>query len=177
MVQNLIVKDLGFITDDNCPIKDHLGVCFDLKGEKRAYQPKVINYRKWKSINVETFKTEFETFSASFPDASDSNQMALWYHETLSKLADSHAPLITKEVSRRSNPWYNEQIREMKQTARKLERKWKKTKLSVDDQTLKEHYTSMYRQINTQRIVRGETGRTRINRKSSIFSQIRVKLG
>ena len=137
VTENLTVKDLGFITDSNCPIKDHLAICFNLKGEKRAYQRKVINYRKWKGIDIELFKSEYQVLSTSFPNYSDSDQMALWYHEKITELANSYAPLITKEVIRRSNPWYTEKAKEMKRTARKLERRWKKTKLKADERILK----------------------------------------
>ena len=153
IVENLSVDELGFTTDSNDPVNDHFALSFLLKGEKKVFQQKTIKYRKWRSIDSELLKTNYETRLISFYDQLSSDQMAVWYDRNLTELADLHAPLVTKKVIRRSNPWYNDQIREMKRNARKLERKWKKTKLMVDKRILKEHYSRMYTQIRLEKVL------------------------
>ena len=57
------------------------------------------------------------------------------YTTELSSLIDKHAPVRTKSiVLRPSCPWYSDNLYEEKQLKRKLERKWRQSKLTVDHQ-------------------------------------------
>ena len=52
------------------------------------------------------------------------------YITGLCSILDEHAPLIQRLVTERPNtPWYNEQIRDAKPLRRRIENKWRDTKL------------------------------------------------
>ena len=152
VIKNVEVKELGFINDNGSPIKDHLAVTFILKGEKHEPKQQTFKYRKWKAIDCTHFEKAFLSRLPHFPKGNDCHQMALWYHNNLSELADIHAPLLTKKVTHQSNPWYNSDIIEMKRTARRSERKWKKSGLVVDHQILLENLRQMYKHIKIKKV-------------------------
>ena len=55
------------------------------------------------------------------------------YNSTLSALFDKHAPLRTRtRVSRPVVPWYSNEINDAKRSLRKAERKWGRTRLTMD---------------------------------------------
>ena len=55
------------------------------------------------------------------------------YDSVLLSILDRHAPLHTKIITLRPNaPWYSEEIRKQKSTCRKLERRWRRSKLESD---------------------------------------------
>jgi hypothetical protein len=57
------------------------------------------------------------------PEISSVEESVNIYNSILSKLVDTHAPLQHRTVIiRPQNPWFNEDIKEMKQLRRKLER-------------------------------------------------------
>ena len=59
--------------------------------------------------------------------------MAEYYNSNLSEIFDRHAPLKEKRVVVRPNTsWYNASIRHQKVLKRRLERKWKKSRLPED---------------------------------------------
>ena len=55
------------------------------------------------------------------------------FHDTLSSILNTHAPLKTKSVSPKSpNPWITPAIQAAKRTRRYLERVWRKSRFSSD---------------------------------------------
>ena len=63
----------------------------------------------------------------------DLESLLTLYNTTLIDLLDKHAPLKTRNFTiRPSAPWYIEDIREEKQKRRALERRWRRTGLTVD---------------------------------------------
>ncbi|XP_072042975.1 uncharacterized protein [Amphiura filiformis] len=52
----------------------------------------------------------------------------------LNQVLDKHAPVKNTTRSRPSNPWYNEEIHQSRRFRRKLERKWRKSRLESDRQ-------------------------------------------
>jgi hypothetical protein len=70
--------------------------------------------------------------------ASDVEALVDQYNSTLSAILEKHAPMIRKEVIiRPKSPWYTDDIRSAKQAKRKVERMWRKTKLAVHLDILK----------------------------------------
>ena len=55
------------------------------------------------------------------------------YNTTLTSLLNDHAPIRKKAVTLRpANPWFTPEIQMEKVTRRRLERRWRKTRLTVD---------------------------------------------
>ena len=60
------------------------------------------------------------------------------YESQLSTILDKHAPVKTRVVTvRPSSPWYTDGIKAEKVKRRKLERRWRKTKLTVNHEIFK----------------------------------------
>ena len=56
-----------------------------------------------------------------------------YYNGTLKVVLDKHAPLITRSVKERPRvPWFNEEIKMAKRERRKVEKRWRRTKLHSD---------------------------------------------
>ena len=64
-----------------------------------------------------------------------------------------HAPLLTKQVTLRpTSPWYNEELHEAKHLKRKLERKWRKTNLTVDHEIYRNQCASVNKLLKQTRV-------------------------
>ena len=128
---------------------DHASVLCKLVSYKPRLSHKKVNYRKIKSVDVSALVNELAESSlcknisrnsnVDILSASDLDNLAETYNNTLSHLQDSHAPLKTKTVvSRPKVAWYNDEIHHVKLLRRKAERKWRKTKQVADFLAFKE---------------------------------------
>ena len=102
---------------------------------------KVINYRKLRQIDMESFKKDLSNTSLCqcLPDGyfitatEDLNRLVADYNSTLSNLPNHHAPLKSKTIRRCSSvPWYTAEMGAAKRLRRKAERKWRTTDLRED---------------------------------------------
>ena len=157
IISNLKVSDLCFINDSGDEIKDHLAIKLTVKAEKRNVPQKQIHCRNWKNIDQNSFQRDLNARMANIPDETNPGSLTQWYNKNLIEIADSHAPLRQRIVRQRNNPWYNNNINMLKQTKRKLERKWLKTKLTVHHQNYKKHCSDMYKRIRRERILYNKT--------------------
>ena len=141
LVTTCHVSDLGFINDSGIQVKDHLALKWTLKGERKKFKLETRKIRKWRDIDLEAFKQDVRNCVEQTLD--DENQMNLvdWYNSTLSSLVDKYAPEKTVVLSRKPNPWYSEEIRDCKRNQRQLERKWLKTKLTIDHEIFRKQCT------------------------------------
>ena len=63
------------------------------------------------------------------------DNLLLKYNSVLSSVLDKHAPLKTIQVTvRKESPWYTSDIKSLKRECRKIERKWRRTKLEIHKQ-------------------------------------------
>ena len=84
---------------------------------------------------------------------SDVDEYADTFNKSLSSLVDKHAPLKTKTiVLRPSNPWYTEELHSAKHLKRKLERKWRKTDLTVDHKIYRKQCSYVNRLLSKSRV-------------------------
>ena len=118
-------------------------VC-NLKLRKPTYKVKTISYRKLKSVDMERFNDDLASsilctvnYSGVHSPAS-LEKFVKNYESTLSNLIDHHAPIKTKTVrSRPQVPWYNEEIAVTKKQGRKVEKIWRRSKLTSDHSLFK----------------------------------------
>ena len=67
--------------------------------------------------------------------AENMDKFAEQYQETLSRILENHAPKVTIRVRQRAlKPWYSSDIAKAKLDRRRLERRWRRSKLEVDRQ-------------------------------------------
>ena len=94
----------------------------DINLQKPEHVKKVIVTRKssQKLIDVEKLSIE---------------ESITLYESSLTELFDELCPLKARTITLRENsPWYNDDIRAAKQMRRKLERKWRRSRLATDRQ-------------------------------------------
>ncbi|XP_071506848.1 uncharacterized protein [Diadema antillarum] len=120
-------------------LSDHAAVHCDLHMSKPAVGRKEIVYRKLKTINHEALAEDLESSDLIRKPETDIDKLADQYDRTLSTILDKHAPIKRCVVATRPpNPWYSEEITEAKKLRRRLERKWRKTRLEVDRQCFRD---------------------------------------
>ena len=119
-------------------VSDHTSLVCNLKSRISYSAAKVINYRKLRQIDMESFKKDLSETSLCqrLPDGyfikstEDLNKLVADYNSTLSNLLNHHAPLKSKTVRKRpSMPWYTDEIGAATRLRRKAERKWRRTGL------------------------------------------------
>ena len=117
---------------------DHAAVHCKMNLQKPALSRKVISYRKWKAIDKQKFTNdllESDLFRNHEPDL---DKLVKKYDSTLTRILDDHAPLKQRTVTiRPHNPWYSSEIDEAKKIRKRLERRWRNTKLEIDRQIFK----------------------------------------
>ena len=126
-----IVSNLSI--DSPFVISDHAAIHFHLKLKKPVFDKKLVTFRKLSSIDFINFCSDVSNsslprlFAAPVPCLDD---LIIQYNNVLSSILDIHAPVKTKTVTLRpAAPWYSEEINNLKKHRRRLERRWRRTKL------------------------------------------------
>ena len=90
---------------------------------------------------------DIEKSFASTDSSADLNEIVHKYNSSLCNILDKHVPLKSRTITiRPSHPWYSPEIDEAKKLMKRLECKWRKTKLEVDRQifiTQRQHVYNM----------------------------------
>ena len=96
---------------------------------------KQVSFRKLKSINIDIFKTDISSSDllTGCLQLTDVDEIVNTYSHVLTSLIDKHAPMRTKLITLRpSCPWYNQELHDAKHLRPKLERRWRKSRLTID---------------------------------------------
>ncbi|XP_071784465.1 uncharacterized protein [Asterias amurensis] len=116
-------------------ISDHSLVTCTLDVHKHTRKRTSLTYRKIKNIDVTQFAQDVT--GSSFVDIAtadtDPDVLADTYNTVLANLLDKHAPLVTKTRTLRPNTsWYTDDLRREKAKRKRLESRWRSTKLTID---------------------------------------------
>jgi hypothetical protein len=115
-------------------LSNHYVVHFFVKMFKAKPIKTVFTTRKLNSINIESFECDLSSQFESHP-YTNTDEIVDFYQKTITNTLDRHAPMQTIERLRRSRqPWYTNEIHSERRLRRKLERKWRKSKLDVHRQ-------------------------------------------
>ncbi|XP_053405136.1 uncharacterized protein LOC128558892 [Mercenaria mercenaria] len=141
IISNVEVVDPG-LTDSNGKLtRDHFAVSFNARVSKPAPIRKTVTFRKMGSIDVKAFKNDLNSFTFLGQDdaVTDLDEIVNSFNSNLTLLVDKHAPVKTKTIVLRPTcPWFNEELHDAKHIKRKLERNWRRTKLTIDHQIYRE---------------------------------------
>ncbi len=133
-------------------LSDHSAVKFKLSSEKTSCQKKSICYRKLRDVDTDLFKSEIAASPLLSSPCHDINQAVSQYNTILQELLDKHAPVIRRTVTvRPSAAWYNDAIKDAKRVRRQLERRWRRTKLTVYKEKYKEQCKIVIKLIEESR--------------------------
>jgi len=73
------------------------------------------------------------------------------FNSVCSDTLDQVAPLRQVNNKRKPTPWLNEQIRSLRRECRRCERKWKKDKLQISYEMLKDSLSKFQRAVKSAR--------------------------
>ena len=117
----------------DCLMTDHVSILCKLNLRKPPFPKQQISYRKVKDINHDRFAADIKESLSAIKSSSDLTDIVNKYNSSLRSILDSHAPLKSRMITiRPSNPWYTPGIDEAKKLRKRLERKWRRSKLEVD---------------------------------------------
>ena len=92
-----------------------------------------IQYRSYKTIDVDNFKSDILTSPLYTNPASNASDLADQLFSTLKSILDIHAPIKSKTVVQRPHtPWINPEILQAKRERSQLERCWRRWKSPFD---------------------------------------------
>ena len=109
---------------------DHLAVSCTLQLEKPPLERVEIQYRRLRNIDMDSFNNGLRNLNLR----SDAELPAIvdQYEKTLKETLEKHAPLKRRTITLRPlAPWYNEEIGKAKRQRRRLERRWRSSKLCI----------------------------------------------
>ena len=106
-------------------ISDHIAVEFFINIKRDAIQREMLSYRNLKKVDIDNLFTDCKLGSVDFN--SNINEIINDIDCKFEDALNTHAPLKTKKVTVRKNfPWFNDKVKDQKQTVRRRERIWKK---------------------------------------------------
>ena len=118
-------------TDRSVPT-DHYCVLFDVSSVSPGLPKRTISCRKWADTNLDALNDDIKTAFSDY-DPVTTEDAVRKYNETLTSLADKHAPLKRRTVTLRpESPWYTSELTREKRLRRNLEDKYRKSNLVVD---------------------------------------------
>jgi len=113
-------------------ISDHSAITFKLPGKRAVASKRLVICRKLKDINMESFEQAIINSSFVNCPSDDLEQLTSQYNTCLTQIMDTHAPVTEKLVVDRSEaPWFSDECKTLKIAKRKAERTWRKSKLTV----------------------------------------------
>lgn len=135
---DLIITEDNFMYDliepeDIFYISDHSFVRSSIKINCDPIPKKTVSYRKLKSIDEDALESDLKSFVENSESIQDLDSLVKYYHDGLTQILDKHAPIITKLFAPKPKKlWFDDVCKSLKRDKRKLERKWRKSKLQID---------------------------------------------
>ena len=116
---------------------DHKVVSCTMNYSKPPSSKVLITYRSTKTLNATKLQSDINNILSkidSLFEPSLDHLMSL-YNRDLKDIYDTAAPIQSRWIRQRTHaPWYNQDLRQVKREKRRLERKFKKSGLVVDQQ-------------------------------------------
>ena len=132
-------------------VSDHRLILCDISIKLPNTFDRVLHYRKIKDINIEAFKKDIldSELLETYMDLS-TDQLLDKYNNILSSILDKHAPLVTRRIKNKpKDPWVNDELLDELRQVRRLERKWRKSKLETDKTVYDLRKESFYRSFSS----------------------------
>ncbi len=119
-------------------ISDHNSILFQIYMRKPACPQKVVKFRKLKKVNMEELRKDIKETSDRGKTINELVAIVDYYNHELSRILDKHAQEEEQQVTlKKHTPWTLEDIKLEQQKRQMLERRWRKTRLLVDENVFK----------------------------------------
>ena len=130
MLDNVVISGPGFA--------DHFPITFCIPWNEKKSTCIQKHLREIKKLDIDAFTLDIQQSPLVQNRTKNISEIIDTYNEVLRKTLDKHAPLISKKVvTRHQPPWFTDEIKTAKTERRKLERKWRKSKLTIHQQMYK----------------------------------------
>ncbi|XP_070549536.1 uncharacterized protein [Ptychodera flava] len=114
---------------------DHSLIRFDLNLRRPAPKKVSISRRDFRTVNIDVFQDEISTKLSTYPLDFDAEAISTFYCDTVTEILDTVAPIKKKLVTEKVRaPWYCEELLMLRKNVRRLESKYRSTKLEIDRQ-------------------------------------------
>ena len=132
-------------------LSDHFCIFFTTSIPKVEFNTERLVKKRYLTPAVaENFKTLMNSDAAT--GGSHDGDLVTAFNTKVKMALDSIAPMKLKKVgAKRRVPWRNEEINQLKRTCRKSERRWRKTKLQIDEEIYKQNLSSFNREMRKAR--------------------------
>ena len=133
-------------------ISDHHAVHCQLAMRKPPLMVKDMTYRKTRAIDPLSFASDIMNSDLLKKAERSLDELVYQYRHVLSELLDKHAPSKTKTLTARPEaPWMEEAIFAARKERRRLERRWRLSRLTIDRQILQKQIQRVNIMILTAR--------------------------
>ena len=146
-VLDLIITRSGETSVSNLSVhdpvmSDHFAVYCSLAIKKPSNVKLTVMTRKLCNIDSDSLCTDIRSSSLYNSPSLDLSELCDQYDSALSSILDKHAPLRKSVITIRPRaPWYSEEIKEQKVIFRRLERRWRRSRLTSDYQSYTDQRT------------------------------------
>ena len=131
LVDGIVVRDPT--------LSDHFAVHCTLKLTKPRAEQHQIRYRQLSSIDMNALRKDLKDSTVLQETITDLPTLVDKYETELTRVLDIHAPEKKRMITvRPAAAWYNDDIDREKRKRRKLERRWRKSRLVIDRELYKE---------------------------------------
>ena len=104
IVNNAAVVDIGLCDNDGNIVRDHYAIRLSINRTVKQPHYKIISYRNYKNIDVETFKQALKNLDHLNYGDETIDKQATNYVKAISNLIEIHAPSIQRTVMPRPHP-------------------------------------------------------------------------
>lgn len=131
LLSNMEICDSG--------LSDHMSVLFDVLFKPINHCPPARCCRILKLSSADQFSAAFNQLSIPpYNSSSNIEELCSWLDSTCQRIFDSVAPIKTRQPRPKPEPWFNDRTHAVRRDSRRAERKWKKDKLEVSHQMMKD---------------------------------------
>jgi len=128
-------------------VSDHMAVHCYLSVPRPPLKESTVTYRKLRNIDHASFSSDLKDVASKLVCTTDINKLAEDYNDKLRIVLDHHAPLSSKTIIERPTvPWFDNELKVLKNKRKKAERSWKKMK---SEATLQAYQATRNLYVNT----------------------------
>ena len=129
-------------------LSDHYAIRCKVLLPKPPLEKTEIICRSLNHIDLSSFHKDIKNLNLIDNNIASLNDLVERYNMKLGSLLDDHAPSKSKIVTLRpKSPWFTLEIQEWKVKRRRLERRWRKTRLTLDREIYTQQYVIVHRFI------------------------------